>query len=128
MKPGGDFFAAWGGIASLQVGLPATWTAASERGIGVDRIARWMSTAPAARVGLAGRKGSIAPGHDADIVVWDPEGGFAVESSKLQHRHPLTPYAGRRLRGVVSATYLRGQPAYRDGQFAAPRGRAITSS
>jgi allantoinase len=128
MKPAGDFFAAWGGIASLQLGLPAVWTAASERGIDVDRIARWMSTNPAACVGLTGRKGMIAPGYDADIVVWDPEVRFAVESSKLQHRHPLTPYAGRRLRGLVSATYLRGQPAYRDGQFAAPRGKTIASS
>jgi allantoinase len=127
MKPAGDFFAAWGGIASLQLGLPAVWTAAMERGIGVDRIARWMSTAPAMRVGLAGRKGMIAPGYDADIVVWDPGARFAVESSKLQHRHPLTPYAGRRLHGVVSATYLRGQPAYRDGQFAEPRGKTIAS-
>jgi allantoinase len=128
MKPSGDFFAAWGGIASLQLSLPAVWTAAAERGIGIDRVARWMSTTPAARVGLVGRKGMIAPGYDADIVVWDPEAGFAVQPSKLQHRHPLTPYAGRRLRGMVSSTYLRGQPAYRDGQFAAPRGRAIAST
>jgi allantoinase len=128
MKPAGDFFAAWGGISSLQLGLPVVWTAAMERGIDVARIARWMSTNPAARVGLTGQKGMIAPGYDADIVVWDPEMRFAVESSKLQHRHPLTPYAGRRLHGVVSATYLRGQPAYRDGQFAAPRGKTIVSS
>ena len=128
MKPAGDFFAAWGGIASLQLGLPAVWTEAEARGIGVDRLARWMSTAPAARVGLMGRKGLIAPGYDADIVVWDPEGGFTVDASRLQHRHPLTPYAGRRLRGVVSTTYLRGQPAYRDGQFAAPRGKTIAPS
>jgi allantoinase len=125
MKPAGDFFAAWGGIASLQLGLSAVWTAAMERGIDVDQIARWMSTTPAARVGLTGKKGMIAPGYDADIVVWDPGVRFAVESSKLQHRHPLTPYAGRRLHGVVSATYLRGQPAYRDGQFAEPRGKTI---
>jgi allantoinase len=128
MKPAGDFFAAWGGIASLQLGLSAVWTEAEERGIGVDRVAGWMSTAPAARVGLTGRKGSIAPGHDADIVVWDPEGAFTVDASKLQHRHPITPYAGRRLRGVVSTTYLRGQPAYRDGQFAAPRGKIVAPS
>jgi allantoinase len=128
MKPAGDFFAAWGGIASLQLGLPVVWTAAAERGVGIDRVARWMCTNPAARVGLGQRKGVIAPGYDADIVVWDPDASFVVDPARLYHRHPLTPYAGRRLRGVVNTTYLRGQPAYRDGQFSAPRGKTIAST
>ena len=124
---GGDFFAAWGGIASLQLGLAAMWTAAAERGVGLAELARWMCVGPATLVGLQRRKGHIASGRDADLVVWDPGAGFDVEPVKLQHRHPLTPYAGRRLRGVVRATYLRGRLVYHDGDFAPPRGELLTA-
>ena len=127
MKSGGDFFAAWGGIASLQLGLPAVWTAASARGAGLGELAGWMCSGPANLVGLGRRKGHIAAGRDADFVVWDPAASFVVEPSRLLHRHPLTPYAGRRLRGVVSATYLRGRIAYRDGELAPPRGELLTA-
>jgi allantoinase len=78
-------------------------------------------------VGLGQRKGHIAAGRDADLVIWDPAASFIVEPARLQHRHPLTPYAGRRLRGVVSATYLRGRLAYRDGELAPPRGELLTA-
>ena len=125
---GGDFFAAWGGIASLQLGLSAVWTAAAARGVGFAELARWMCGAPASLVGLAKRKGHIAAGRDADLVVWDPGASFVVDPPLLQHRHPLTPYAGRRLRGVVRATYLRGRLVHRDGIFAQPRGELLTAS
>ena len=127
MKSSGDFFTAWGGIASLQLGLPAVWTAASARGAGLVELASWMCSNPANLVGLGGRKGHIAAGRDADLVVWDPAASFVVEPTRLLHRHPLTPYAGRRLRGVVSATYLRGRIAYRDGELAPPRGELLTA-
>jgi allantoinase len=119
---GGDFFAAWGGIASLQLGLAAVWTAAEKRGIGLEKVIQWMGSAPAALVGLAKRKGHIAEGCDADLVVWDPDATFIVDPKRLFHRHPLTPYAGNRLHGVVSETYVRGRVVYRDGTFRAPRG------
>jgi allantoinase len=125
MKSSGDFFAAWGGIASLQLGLSATWTAAAARGAGLDDLAAWMCAAPASLVGLGQRKGHIAAGRDADLVIWDPAASFVVEPDRLQHRHSLTPYTGRRLRGVVSATYLRGRLAYRDGELATPRGELL---
>jgi allantoinase len=128
MKSGGDFFAAWGGIASLQLGLSAVWTGAGSRGVGLAELAKWMSGAPATLVGLQRRKGHIASGRDADLVVWDPAASFVVDPALLQHRHPLTPYAGRPLRGVVRATYLRGRLVYRDGAFAAPRGVLLAAS
>ena len=108
-RASGDFFAAWGGIASLQVSLPVTWTEAKARGFKEEDIARWMCAAPAKLAGLKGTKGKIAPGRDADFVVWDPAEEFIVDAGSLYHRHKLTPYAGRRLCGVVKRTYLRGR-------------------
>ena len=69
--------------------------------------ARWLSDAPAQLAGLA-KKGRIAEGYDADLVVWDPDETWTVDASRLRQRHQLTPYDGRRLRGRVRATYLRG--------------------
>ncbi len=131
-KPRGNFFEAWGGIASLEVSLPALWTAARERGHTVARIAQWMSAAPARLAGLhlperaSERKGTIAAGFDADLVVWDPEASFRVAPEKLHQRHKITPYAGRSLNGIVQATYLRGVKVYAGGKFPAePRGRIL---
>lgn len=108
----GDFLHAWGGVASLQLSLPAVWTGARERGFTIADLARWMCAAPARLAGLEGRKGAIVPGADADLVVWDPEASFQVEPRNLYHRHRLTPYAGRTLTGVVHRTLLRGETVY----------------
>ncbi len=122
----GDFAAAWGGISSLQLALPAVWTGASRRGHSLADVARWMSRAPARLAGLEDRKGRIAVGLDADFAIFDPEAGLEVAPEALLHRHPLTPYAGRRLRGVVRETLLRGRTVYRDGEFpGAPTGRLL---
>jgi allantoinase len=108
----GDFLTAWGGIASLQLLLPAVWTAARERGFLMERMAEWLTAAPALLPSLAGRKGAFEPGADADIVVWDPDASFEVDPAALFHRHAITPYAGRRLFGVVRETWLRGELVY----------------
>ncbi|WP_236653417.1 allantoinase AllB [Streptacidiphilus melanogenes] len=118
----GDFAAAWGGIASLQLGLPAIWTEARHRGHSLSDVVRWMSAGPAALVGLA-TKGAIAAGMDADLVAFDPDAAFTVDPSGLHHRHPVTPYAGRSLSGVVRTTWLRGEPVDVDGT---PNGRLLT--
>lgn len=122
----GSFSRAWGGIASLELGLSATWTEARRRGIGLESLVEWMCTAPARRVGLEGRKGSIAPGRDADLVVWDPDAERVVDPAALHQRHKLTPYALRTLSGTVRATYLRGQKVYSAGAHAGtPGGRLV---
>jgi len=105
----GDFAAAWGGIASLQLGLPAIWTEARRRGFRLTDVVRWMSSGPAALAGLE-QKGAIAPGRDADLVAFDPDAAFTVDPEGLHHRNPVTPYAGRTLTGAVRATWLRGRP------------------
>ncbi len=112
----GDFFTAWGGIASLELLLPALWTGASARGHDVAAVVRWAATAPAELAGLAARKGRIAVGLDADLVAWDDTAEFVVDAASLHHRHALTPWAGRRLRGVVRQTWIRGVLAYDRGR------------
>ncbi|MFC7382967.1 allantoinase AllB [Sphaerisporangium rhizosphaerae] len=104
-----DFAAAWGGVSSLQVGLPAVWTEARARGHGLDRVTGWMSRGPAALAGLPA-KGRLAVGADADLVAFDDTAEFTVQAGALRHRNPLTPYHGRTLTGVVQATWLRGRP------------------
>lgn len=122
----GDFMKAWGGIASLQLSLPAVWTAARGHGFGLERLAEWLCRAPARLAGLEGRKGAVAVGYDADLVVWEPEASFRVDPARLHHRHKLTPYAGRELEGVVRATFLRGELIYEDGEFPATgRGKIL---
>jgi allantoinase len=113
----GDFFKAWGGIASLQLGLPAAWTKMKRGNDSLRHLARWMCSGPARLAGLEKRKGAIAVGYDADIVIWNPEKRFTVTSKMLQHRHKLTPYANQMLRGEVEATFLKGEMIYDRGCF-----------
>ncbi len=116
----GDYVAAWGGIASLQLVLPALWTAARARGFTPDDVARWMCLKPARLAGLEGRKGAIAPGRDADFAVWYPDDEFSVTPALLRHRHKVTPWAGRSLYGRVEATFLRGVAVFDHGAFPGP--------
>jgi allantoinase len=119
LKAPGDFARAWGGIASLELSLAATFTSLTSQlsMLNVERselslpclLARWMSAAPAALAGLGDRKGRIAEGLDADLAVWDPEARFVVEPEQLHQRHKLTPYAGRVLSGTVLTTFVRGE-------------------
>jgi allantoinase len=118
----GDFGLAWGGIAGLQVGLPAVWTEARRRGCALEDVARWMGERPARLAGLQ-RKGRIAVGYDADFCVFAPDEAVVVDPAALRHKNPVTPYAGRRLTGAVRATWLRGAEVLDDE---APRGRLLT--
>jgi allantoinase len=113
----GNFQAAWGGIASLPVALSALWTQAHRRGFTLQDIARWMAESPARLAGCAASKGRIAPGCDADFVIFDPDAEFTVVRRHLHQRHPISPYEGQRLRGLVKQTYLRGRLIFAEGEF-----------
>jgi allantoinase len=119
----GDFGEAWGGIASLQLGLSAVWTAARRRGRALDDVVRWMAAAPAELASLPA-KGRLAVGCDADLVAFDPDADWVVDAARLQHRHPVTPYAGRTLTGRVRQTWLRGT-ALLDAESGAPDGEPV---
>lgn len=105
----GDFARAWGGISSLELTLPVMWTEAARRGIAPEQLVRWLTEAPASLAGLADRKGGLTPGMDADLAILDPESEWTIDGSSLHHRHKLTPYHGRHVRGRVLATILRGR-------------------
>ncbi|MFE0692981.1 allantoinase AllB [Streptomyces sp. NPDC059173] len=119
-----DFASAWGGISSLQLGLPAIWTEARRRGHSLDDVVRWMSTAPAELAGLT-RKGAIEAGRDADFAVLAPEATFTVDPAELFHRNQVTAYAGKTLHGVVRSSWLRGARIVSDGVLAEPTGRLL---
>jgi allantoinase len=119
-RESGDFREAWGGISSLELALSAVWSAAERRGHSLEEVAAWMCSGPARLAGLSGVKGAIAPGHDADLVLFEPEEEWTVDPSRLEQRWKLTPYAGRRLRGKVRATYLKGEKIYECGKFLGP--------
>ncbi|QKV75370.1 allantoinase AllB [Amycolatopsis sp. Hca4] len=117
----GDFGQAWGGISSLQLGLPAIWTQARQRGFALTDVVRWMAERPAAQAGMR-RKGHLAVGYDADFCVFAPEEAFVVDVAKLKHRNPVSAYDRRPLAGVVRSTWLRGTEITGDE----PRGALLT--
>jgi allantoinase len=119
----GSFKSAWGGIPSLSMALSVVWTEAARRGFTLLDIARWMAEGPAKLAGCSHRKGRLAKGYDADLVVFEPETEFVVTGDRLHYRHPVSPYLGQKLRGRVAATYLRGEAVFADGRFAAASGR-----
>ncbi len=123
----GRFDLAWGGIASLSVALPIIHTECCRRGFTLDDIVRWMSSAPAALAGISHRAGALEAGRDANFVIFDTDAEFTVTNDKLHYRHAISPYLNETLRGVVKATYLRGESVYREGSFApTPSGREVT--
>ena len=122
----GDFEGAWGGIASLQLGLRSVWTEALRRGVSLERVIGWMAGATAAFVGAPAR-GVLAVGEPANLIVFDPAAEGTLTAGELLHRHPTSPWVGRRLRGAVRATYLRGALIAQDGRpIGAPRGQLFT--
>lgn len=122
----GDLQKAWGGISSLQFGLPVMWSQAKQHGIDLQQMSEWMSLRPAKFLGLSDRKGKIAPGYDADIIAFSPEKDFVINTDIIQHKNKVTPYEGRKLKGVVEKTFVRGRVVYERGKLTiAPGGEQL---
>lgn len=116
----GDFGAAWGGVASLQLGLSVVWTEARRRGVPLETVVSWMTAGPADVAGLS-EKGRIRVGGAADLVIFSPDAALTVDPARLEHRHPVTPYAGSTLHGAVRRTLLAGEEI----DFSRPAGRLL---
>ncbi|WP_077488965.1 allantoinase AllB [Sinomonas mesophila] len=116
----GDFGVAWGGVASLQLGLSIIWTEARRRGISLERVVEWMGRKPAELARLQ-RKGTLAPGYDADFAVFAADETFIVDADRLHHKNHITPYQGKALSGVVRRTFVRGTEV----DFEEPQGQLI---
>ena len=108
-KVKGDFFAAWGGVSSVGLGISILWTEGAKRGIKVEDIVRWCCRNTAKQVGLEHQKGDIRVGFDGDVVVFDDEAEWEVTPSTMLFRNKCSPYQGRKLRGIVRETWLRGE-------------------
>ncbi|MEM6702757.1 MAG: allantoinase AllB [Acidobacteriota bacterium] len=121
-----SFDEAWGGIASLQLLLPAVWTGLRERhgeDAGLKRLARWLCEAPAQWLGESfggERGGTLSVGQPAHLVAWDPLARFTVRGQDLEHRHAPTPYEGLELFGAVHSTWVRGRRTYSRGEVTTP--------
>lgn len=125
MKRDASFFRVWGGIAGVESTLAVLLTSGhAERGLPLERIADLIAAWPARRFGLRG-KGEIAAGNDADLVLVDLQAGFTLEADRLFQRHRLSPYAGRKFRGAVRQTLLRGKTIFVDGKIVETAGRMI---
>ncbi|KAH9932397.1 allantoinase [Fomitopsis serialis] len=108
----GDIMKAWGGISTLGLGLSLLWTEGKKHGVGIERIIEWCAVRTAKHAGLAGRKGALEVGYDADLIVWDPKEEFTVTRESLNFKNKLTPYEGLKVQGRVQETYVRGQLVY----------------
>ena len=112
-----DIWQAWGGIAGIQATLPVLLTdGLHARGLSLERIAHLTATAPAQLFGLYPRKGAIAVGADADLALVDPNRAWLLEADELQTRSGVSAYLGRRFRGKVVRTIVRGRTVYADGE------------
>jgi allantoinase len=121
-----SFRTAWGGIAGLSLALPVMWTEASRRGFTLADIARWMAEGPARLAGCDSLKGQLVKDFDADFFVFEPKAEFIAAEEHLHYRHRVSPYLGEKLRGVVKATYLRGNCVFAHGEFPGdPSGREL---
>jgi dihydroorotase-like cyclic amidohydrolase len=103
--------------------LPSMFTWAIEHGVPLPVLVRAMSETPARLFGLGHRKGSLAPGHDADIVLVDPQSRRTVDAAVIWPKVVASPMAGRTLAGWPVMTVARGDIVFRDGQVTADGGR-----
>jgi len=121
----GDFRKAWGGIASLQFALPVLWTAAMQRGIVITEVSKWLSINPSKLIRLENRKGQIARGCDADLIIVNTEKSFEVKEDTILHKHKLTPYLHERLYGVVESVFLNGEKVFEASSLLQKKGTII---
>ena len=107
----GNLKKAWGGIAGLQFLLPASWTAMKEI-MQLEKFIPLLTDHPAKFIGMGQRKGKIAVGYDADLVVWDPDASKSVSAEEILFRYKISPYIGETMFGIIHQTIVNGIPVY----------------
>ncbi|MGH2343757.1 MAG: allantoinase, partial [Chloroflexota bacterium] len=116
MKTGDDFFRIWGGISGCQSTLPLLLAEGhAVRGLPVEVISRRTAGYPAERFGLAPGRGALQVGAQADLALVAIDHEFTIAAADLHYRHRHSPYVGRRVRGRVARTLVRGITVQRDG-------------
>ncbi|MBI1218153.1 MAG: amidohydrolase family protein [Rhodobacteraceae bacterium] len=113
----GPYTAFSGGMPGLQTLLPVLFSEGVMAGrITLRRFVELTAAAPAALFGLGGRKGVLAPGADADLVLWDPEARWTVRQADMLSNVDFTPWEGMAMTGKPVLTVSRGRIVARNGQ------------
>jgi allantoinase len=112
----GNLQKAWGGIAGLQFLLPAAWTA-MRGSISIEKFIPLLTEHPAKFLQVNKRKGKLAVGYDADMVVWNPDEKFEVKPKDILHRYDCSPYNGQQLYGTVLQTIVNGTTVYQNKEI-----------
>lgn len=126
-KADGDIWQVHFGLPGIDTTAALMLTEALAGRTSLERIVRAYAELPAATYGLSG-KGRLAPGSDADILIFDPAGERSLSDSDVVSRAGWTPYAGSKLRGRVVDVFLRGHGLVRDGESVeapSPTGRFV---
>ena len=122
-KHTGSVWTDYGGIPGTGTLFPYLYSEGYRAGrLSLPRLLEVVSSGAAQRYGLAGRKGSIEVGKDADFVFVDPDGEYRVKGAELLSKGTITPFEGMRLRGAIRRTYVRGTAVWdaEDGIVARP--------
>jgi allantoinase len=119
-----DIFEAPLGCQVMQETVPTVLSeAVHRRGMSLDAFARFSSTNAARIVGLYPRKGTILPGSDADLALWDLDAEWTVDAGSQQFsKNPWSPFDGRTVRGKLLRTLVRGETVYAGGEILAAPG------
>jgi dihydroorotase (multifunctional complex type) len=129
-KHEGDIWDCPFGLPGIDTTMPLMLDGVARGKLSFARLVQMYSANPAAALGLAGRKGALAPGADADIVLVDLSGRRVLADADVHSKARWTPYAGREVRGRVAMTFVGGTLVARDGEpLAGPgTGRFLTPS
>ncbi len=120
---GADFSLCPGGIPGVETRVPLLFSEGVLHGrLSLNRFVEVLSTAPARIMGLYPRKGTLAPGSDADVVILDPSLEKIITPGALFHNADYSPYEGMRVRGWPVATLVRGKIVMQHGRLLAEKG------
>ncbi|KAH9462013.1 hypothetical protein Pst134EB_005930 [Puccinia striiformis f. sp. tritici] len=122
----GSLMEAWGGIGGLGLGLSLLWTEGRSRALSnlEGRLLKWLCERPASFAGMGSLKGSLAPGYQCDLCIFDPDLAFQVTKEDLKFKNKISAYLGKKLSGRVVSTVLATELVYDIDHLSAPVARS----